>query len=82
MLSPHDFHRLSALDEDLDELAADRIEPSELALRAHDLEDRPGTAVAGAGSESIVVPDADKVIDAACSAELPRRPRSGAAAVS
>ena len=34
VLSPHDFHRLSALDEDLDELATDRIEPSELALHA------------------------------------------------
>ncbi len=45
MLHPQDFHRLSALDHDLEELASDRPVLSELVLEAHALEDTPGTAV-------------------------------------
>jgi hypothetical protein len=45
VLNPQDFHRLSALDHDLEELSSDRPPLSELALKAHALEDQPGTAV-------------------------------------
>ena len=45
VLNPSDFHRLSALDQDLEQLASDRAELSELALKAHALEDRPAAAV-------------------------------------
>ena len=45
VLHPQDFHRLSALDHDLEELASDRPALSELVLEAHALEDTPGTAV-------------------------------------
>ena len=45
VLNPRDFHRLSALDRDLEELASDRSALSELALKAHALEDAPGTTV-------------------------------------
>ena len=45
VLNPQDFHRLSALDHDLDELAADPPALTELALKAHALEDTPGTPV-------------------------------------
>ena len=45
VLNPQDFHRLSALDHDLEELASDRPELGELALKAHALEDTPGTPV-------------------------------------
>ena len=45
VLHPQDFHRLSALDHDLEELASDRPVLSDLALEAHALEDRPGTSV-------------------------------------
>lgn len=45
MLNPQDFHRLSALDQDLEELASDRPVLSELALKAHALEDPPGAPV-------------------------------------
>ena len=45
VLNPQDFHRLSALDHDLEELASDRPALSELVLKAHALEDTPGTPV-------------------------------------
>ena len=45
VLNPQDFHRLSALDHDLDELASDRPALSELALKAHVLEDTPGMPI-------------------------------------
>jgi hypothetical protein len=45
VLNPQDFHRLSALDRDLEELAFDRLALSDLALKAHSLEDRPGRPV-------------------------------------
>jgi hypothetical protein len=45
VLNPQDFHRLSALDHDLEELTSRRPELSELALKAHALEDQPGTPV-------------------------------------
>lgn len=45
VLNPQDFHRLSALDHDLEEVSSGRPAPSELALKAHALEDRPGTPV-------------------------------------
>lgn len=44
VLNPQDFRRLVALDADLDELASvDRLVLTELALKAHALEDAPGT---------------------------------------
>jgi hypothetical protein len=45
VLNPQDFHRLSALDHDLEELSSDPPELSELALKAHALEDQPGQPV-------------------------------------
>ena len=45
VLHPEDFHRLSALDHDLEEISSDRPALSELALKAHALEDTPGTPV-------------------------------------
>lgn len=42
VLNPEDFHRLSALDHDLEEVSSDRPALSELALKAHALEDQPG----------------------------------------
>ncbi len=45
VLSPEDFHRLSALDHDLEELASDRPELGELALKAHAIEDTPGAPI-------------------------------------
>ena len=45
VLNPQDFHRLSALDRDLEEISSDRPLLSELALKAHALEDAPGTAI-------------------------------------
>ena len=45
VLNPQDFHRLSALDHDLEELAFDRPTLSELALKAHALEDTPGSPI-------------------------------------
>lgn len=45
VLNPEDFHRLSALDHDLEELSSDRPALSELALQAHTLEDAPGAPV-------------------------------------
>jgi hypothetical protein len=49
VLHPQDFHRLSALDRDLEELSSDRPVLSEVALEAHALEDRPGTPVEDPG---------------------------------
>ncbi len=40
VLNPEDFHRLTELDDALSEI--EQITPSELALRAHQLEDTPG----------------------------------------
>jgi hypothetical protein len=45
VLNPQDFHRLSALDRDLEELTADQPVLSPLALKAHALEDTPGAPV-------------------------------------
>ncbi len=45
VLNPLDFHRLSALDRDLEELSSDRLPLSELALEAHALEDTPGSPI-------------------------------------
>jgi hypothetical protein len=45
VLNPEDFHRLVAVDRDLAEVAADAPELSELARKAHELEDRPGTPI-------------------------------------
>lgn len=45
VLNPQDYHRLNALDKDLDELASDRPALSEIARSAHALEDTPGTAI-------------------------------------
>lgn len=45
VLHPRDFRRLSALAHDLDVVSSDRPPLSDLALKAHALEDRPGTAI-------------------------------------
>ena len=45
VLNPEDFHRLNALDHDLGEIALDRLPLSDLALKAHALEDKPGVAI-------------------------------------
>jgi len=45
VLHPQDFHRLSALDRDLEALSSDRLALSELALKAHALEDTAGTPI-------------------------------------
>jgi hypothetical protein len=45
VLNPHDFHRLEALDRDLEELTSDGAALSALALKAHALEDTPGAPV-------------------------------------
>jgi hypothetical protein len=45
VLNPQDFHRLSALARDLEELASARPALGELALKAHALEDTPGSPV-------------------------------------
>ena len=45
VLNPQDFHRLRALDHDLEQVSAGQPALSELALRAHEIEDRPGAAV-------------------------------------
>lgn len=42
VLHPQDFHRLSAVDHDLEELASEPLPLSELAREAHALEDTPG----------------------------------------
>lgn len=45
VMNPQDFRRLTALDEALAAVVFDRPEISELALKAHALEDTPGQAV-------------------------------------
>jgi len=45
VMNPQDFHRLAALDEALAEIVDDRPAFSELALRAHELEDTPAEPV-------------------------------------
>jgi hypothetical protein len=45
VLNPQDFHRLHALDHDLEEVSALQPQLSELAVRAHEIEDRPGAPV-------------------------------------
>ncbi len=45
VVNPEDFHRLASLDNDLAELASDRIEMSDFALEAHRLEGTPGTPI-------------------------------------
>jgi hypothetical protein len=45
VMNPDDFHRLTALDQALADIAADPPEMSELALKAHELEDTPGAAI-------------------------------------
>ena len=41
VMNPEDFRRFEALDHDLDELTSAALEPSELALKAHELEEAP-----------------------------------------
>ncbi len=43
VLNPQDFHRLAELDAALAEI--ERIIPSELALRVHQIEDAPGSPI-------------------------------------
>ena len=45
VLNPDDFRRLAALDRDLDEVAGSPLEMSEVAAKAHAIEDVPGTAI-------------------------------------
>jgi hypothetical protein len=45
VLNPQDYRHLNALDRDLDEIASDRVLLSELARKAHALEDTAGTAI-------------------------------------
>jgi hypothetical protein len=45
VMNPEDFRRLAALDEALADVADERSGPSELALKAHVLEDTPGEPV-------------------------------------
>ncbi len=46
LLSPEDFERLAALDEALDDIVlGDRLPLTELARKAHRLEDEPGAPV-------------------------------------
>ncbi|HEY7603479.1 MAG TPA: hypothetical protein VH760_04390 [Gaiellaceae bacterium] len=45
VLNPQDFRRLKALDDDLDEITSASLALTPLALKAHALEDAPGTAV-------------------------------------
>ena len=45
VLNPEDFHRLVELDEALTEIVKDRLVLSDLARRAHQLEDTPGSAI-------------------------------------
>lgn len=45
VMNPQDFHRLAALDEALAEIAAERLEMSDLVLEAHRLEDEPGEPI-------------------------------------
>lgn len=45
VLHPEDFNRLSALDSGLEELSSERLTLSDLAAKAHALEDAPGTPV-------------------------------------
>ena len=45
VMNPQDFHRLAAIDEALAEITAERPAMSDLALRAHELEDTPGQAI-------------------------------------
>jgi len=45
VMNPEDFHRLAALDEALAEVSLGSIEMSDLALKAHELEDTPATPV-------------------------------------
>lgn len=46
VLSPEDFERLAALDEALDDVVlGDRLQLTELARKAHRLEDEPGVPV-------------------------------------
>lgn len=46
LLSPEDFERLAALDDALDDIVLDdRLQLTELARKAHRLEDEPGAPV-------------------------------------
>lgn len=45
VLNPQDFHRLHALDHDLEEVSSAQPALSALAVKAHKIEDRPGTPV-------------------------------------
>jgi PHD/YefM family antitoxin component YafN of YafNO toxin-antitoxin module len=46
LLSPEDFERLAALDEALDEIVqGDRLRLTEIARKAHRVEDEPGVPV-------------------------------------
>jgi len=49
VLNPQDFHRLRALDHDLEEVSTAQPALSELALKAHAIEDRPGAPVEDPG---------------------------------
>jgi hypothetical protein len=45
VMNPQDFHRLTALESDLAEIAIARIDISALALKAHALEDTPAKTI-------------------------------------
>ena len=45
VLNPEDFHRLRALDDDLEQISSAGLELTELALKAHALEDTPGEPI-------------------------------------
>ena len=45
VMHPQDFERLSSLAHDLEQLATVRPQLSDLALRAHELEEQPGAAL-------------------------------------
>jgi len=48
VMNPEDFRRFEILDQDLDELASSPPEITELALKAHALEDAPEGAIENA----------------------------------
>jgi hypothetical protein len=45
VMNPDDFHRLAAIDQALADITADAPAMSELALKAHEVEDTPGASI-------------------------------------